>query len=265
MVSKATELVNDNAVLAQHPMYAAYHRSLHDISLKDYKKENYFRPDIDAIDLDQYEIDRAIKERDMTMDAIIGVADYANNRIINSRLLLVELRMKYGTTKGLHHSILKGKIDHSRKAVGASVRVDEENLFVFRSDVAEQAKKWMFETSKEYTEAERWVAMSTEELENLLLPIANLPYQEETDMSVADADMGNKIKGKDFEGLLDFISFWNAKAEEFRRQYKLREEEHIKKHLHDVWQQTKIDGYTLTKEQQAYAEVIEEEYPYLIA
>ena len=151
MVSKATELVNDNAVLAQHPMYAAYHRSLHDISLKDYKKENYFRPDIDAIDLDQYEIDRAIKERNMTMDAIIGVADYANNRIVNSRLLLVELRMKYGTTKGLHHSILKGKIDHSRKAVGASVRVDEDNLFVFRSDVAEQAKKWMFETSKEYT------------------------------------------------------------------------------------------------------------------
>lgn len=263
MVSRASNLVFDNAVLRSHSFYGKYHRSLHDISLKDYPDDNYFRTDVDGIDLDQYEMDRAIANRDMTMDAMIGVADFCNNRAVNSRLLLVELRMDYDSTKHLRHSSLHGKIDHSRTAVGASVRVDEENLFIFRCDVAEQAKKWMFDTSKEYSEAEKWVAMSPVELDNLLQSQADMPYQPETDMSQPDADMAKKIAAKDVEGLIDFVCFWNAKAENYKLQYKLQEEAHIKTHLHDVWQQTKAKGYTLTAEQQAYVEVIGDEYKFL--
>lgn len=267
MVSKATNLVCDNSVLQKHIMYDKYHSPLHIISQKDYPNDTYFqsRPDIEGVDLDQYEIDHAIDDRDMTMDVMVGVADYSQNRLVNNRLLLLELRMDYDSTKHLRHKKLLGKINHTRAAIGSDVRVDEENVFVFRKDVAEVAERWMSNIAKEYPDAKTWTAMSPNKLENLLQSQASMPYQPETDMSVADVDMANKIKDKDFEGLLDFISFWNTKAEEFSRQYKLREEEHIKIHLHDVWQQTKIAGYTLTKEQQAYAEVIEEEYPYLIA
>lgn len=263
MVSRASNLVFDNAVLRQHPFYGAYHKSLHDISKKDYPNDSYFRTDVDGIDLDQYEIDRAIANRDMTMDAVIGVADYANNRVVNSRLLLVELRMDYDSTKGLHHSSLHGKITHSRAAIGTSVRVDEENVFVFRKDVAEQAKKWMFGTAKEYSEAEKWVAVSTDELDNLLQSQADMPYQPETDMSQSDADMVNKIAAKDFDGLLEHIAYWDSRAEGFRVQYKHQEESHIKNHLHDAWQQIKTKGNNLTMEQQAYVDVIEDEYRYL--
>lgn len=263
MVSRASNLVFDNAVLRQHPFYGAYHKSLHDISKKDYPNDSYFRTDVDGIDLDQYEIDRAIANRDMTMDAVIGVADYANNRIVNSRLLLVELRMDYDSTKGLRHSSLRGKITHSRAAIGTSVRVDEENVFVFRKDVAEQAKKWMFGTAKEYSEAEKWVAVSTDELDNLLQSQADMPYQPETDMSQHDIQMMQKIANKDFEGLIDFMGYWDKVAESFKLQYKLQEAAHIKKHLHDVWQQTKAKGYSLSLEQQAYLDVIEDEYKYL--
>ena len=263
MVGEASNLVFDNAVLRQHPFYGAYHKSLHAISKKDYPHDNYFSTDVDGIDLDQYEVDRAIANRDMTMDALVGVADYANNRAINSRLLILELRMDYDSTKNLRHSNLLRKISHSRAARGTSVRVEEENVFVFRRDVAEQAKKWMFGTAKEYSEAEKWVAVSTEELDNLLHSQADMPYQPETDMSQSDADMVNKIAAKDFEGLLEHIAYWDSKAEGFKLQYKLHEEAHIKTHLHDAWQQTRVKGYNLTVEQQAYVDVIEDEYKYL--
>lgn len=170
MVNRATNLVCDNAVLQGHAMYARYHRPLPVISLKDYPHDTYFqsRPDIDGIDIDQFEIDRAIADRDMTMDAMVGVANYSNNRPVNNRLLLLELRMDYDSTKHLRHSKLHGKINHTRATIGTSVRVDEDNVFVFRNDVAEQAKKWMFATSQEYSDAKSWVAVSTEELENML-------------------------------------------------------------------------------------------------
>lgn len=263
MVSQARQLVSDNDVLRLHPMYAVYHKSLHDISLKDYPNDNYFRMDIDGIDLDQYEIDRAISNRDMTIDAMVGVADYSKNRVVNSRLLLVELRMDYDSTKHLHHSKLLGKVNHSRIVVGSAVRVDEQSVFVFQDGVAEQAKKWMFNTKQEYADAENWVAMSPSELENLLQPLASMPYQPKTDMTGATSDMSNRIAAKDFEGLLELIYYWHKRAEAFKSQYELREEAHIKQYLHNAWQQTKAAGYSLNTEQQAYVEVIEEEYKYL--
>ena len=266
MVSRSTNLVCDNSVLKEHTMYDKYHSPLHKISLKDYPKDTYFqsRPDIEGVDLDQYEIDHAIDDRDMTMDVMVGVADYSKNRLVNNRLLL-ELRMDYDSTKRLRHKKLLGKINHTRAVIGSEVRVDEENVFVFDQDLAEVAVKWMSNLAKEYPDAKTWVAMSPQKLENLLHSQASMPYQPETDMSVADIEISEKIREKDFENLINVISYWNNKAEEFKLQYKLKEEEHIKQHLHDVWQQTKDKGYTYTPEQQAYVEVIEEEYPYLIA
>lgn len=265
MVSQSKQLVCYNAVLQQHPMYADYHCSLHNISLKDYPHDRYFRTDIDGIDLDQYEVDHAVANRDMTMDAIVGVADYANNRAASSRLLLVELRMDYDSTKNLRHSKLLGKIKHSRATVGVTVRIDEESVFIFRQDVSEQAKKWMFNTSKEYNEAEKWIAMSPAEFNNLLQSQASMPYQPETDMTNADTEIEKLIAAKDFDKLLSLIDHWDKKAEAFKMQYKLKEEEHIKKQLHHAWQQTKTNEYELTIDQQAYVDMIEDDYMYLKA
>lgn len=265
MVNNATDLVCDNSVLQGHFLYGKYHNPLHVISLKDYKHGTYFqsRPDIEGIDIDQFEADRSIADRDMTMDAMVGVANYSNNRAVNNRLLLLELRMDYDSTNGLRHKKLRGKINHTRAVIGTSVRVDEENIFVFRRDVAEEAKKWMFNTSQEYSDAKGWVAMSTEEFENLLNSQASMPYQPITNMVPIDIELGKMIMAKDFEAAFELIDYWHKQAEQFKLRYQLKESEHIKNHLHDIWQQTKVSGYKITDYQQAFVEVLEEEYPYL--
>ena len=265
MVSRATNLICDNAVLQGHILYAKYHSPLHVISLKDYKHDIYFqsRPDIEGIDIDQFEIDRSIADRDMTMDAMVGVADYNNNRAVNNRLVLLELRMDYDSTKRLRHKKLLGKINHTRAAIGAVVRVDEENVFVFRKDVAEEAKKWMFNTSLEYADAKGWVAISTEELENLLQSQANMPYQAITDMTPVDKNLSSKIIAKDFDAALEIIDYWHKQAEQFKLRYLLKEEQYIKMHLHDAWQQSKAAVQKITTEERVYVDFVEEEYVYL--
>ena len=265
MVSRATNLVCDNAVLQGHALYVKYHNPLHVISLKDYKHDTYFqsRPDIEGIDIDQYEVDCSIADRDMTMDAMVGVADYSNNNAVNNRLLLLELRMDYDSTKHLRHKKLLGKIIHTRTAIGTEVRIDEENVFVFRKDVAEQAKKWMFSTSQEYSDAKGWVAMSPEELENMLQSQANMPYQTITDMGPVDKVLSKLIAVKDFESALDFIDYWHKQAEQYKQRYQLKEELHIKTHLHDTWQKAKAAVNQISSDQQVYVDVIEEEYAYL--
>ncbi len=265
MVSRATNLVCNNDVLQGHTLYAQYHNPLHVISLKDYKHDNYFqsRPDIEGIDIDQYEVDSRIADREMTMDAMVGVADYSNNRAVNNRLLLLELRMDYDSIKGLSHKKLHDKINHTRAAIGAVVRVDEENVFVFRKDVAEKAKKWMFNTSIEHADAKGWVAMSTEELENLLQSQANMPYQAITNMVPVGKNLSSKIIVKDFDAALEIIDYWHKQAEYFKLRYLLKEEHHIKTHLHDTWQQAKAAVQKFTPDEQVYVDFIEEEYIYL--
>lgn len=265
MVSRATNLVCDNAVLQGHTLYAKYHSPLHVISLKDYKHDIYFqsRPDIEGVDIDQFEIDRCIADRDMTMDAMVGVADYSNNRAVNNRLVLLELRMDYDSTKRLRHKKLLCKINHSRAAIGTAVRVDEENVFVFRKDVAEEAKKWMFNTSQEYPDAKGWVAMSPDDLENLLQSQDSMPYQTITNMAPIDKDFGSKITAKDFDAALEIVDYWNRQAEQYKLRYQLKEEQHIKDHLHDTWHKAKAAICNISPNEQVYIDFIEEEYGYL--
>ncbi|MBR4644624.1 MAG: hypothetical protein IKO73_05645 [Bacteroidaceae bacterium] len=265
MVSRATNLVCDNAVLQGHALYAKYHRALYVISLKDYKHDTYFqsRPEIEGIDIDQFEVDRSIADRDMTMDAMVGVADYSNNRAVNNRMVLLELRMDYDSTKHLRHKKLLGKINHSRAAIGTAVRVDEENVFVFRKDVAEEAKKWMFATSQEYPDAKGWVALSPEELENLLQSQASMPYQAITNMASVDKDLGSKIAAKDFDAVLEIVDYWHCQAEQYKLRYQLKEEQHIKNHLHDTWQKSKAGINKISSSEQVYIDYLEDEYSYL--
>lgn len=263
MVSQANNIVFDNAVLQIHPFYADYHSFLHDISLKDYPRKNYFRADVDAIDLDKFEAGRAIANRDMTMDAVVGIGDYSNNHVVNTRLLLLELRMDYDSTNSLKAKSLRGKINHSRLALGASVRIDDENVFVFRVDVAEQAKKWMFSMSKEHPDATKWVAMSTEELDNLLQSQASMPYQPINDMSSVKADVCSEVIAQELESVLNLIDYWNKKAEHYKLQYLVMEEKHIKDSLAEAWHLGKSSVSSFSQDKMIYVELIEEEYRYL--
>ena len=92
------------------------------------------------VSLDDYEAKVLKGSNDCTMDAAIGIGNYANNRVTTSRLMLVELRMGYDNVDNLSASSLENKISHSENLLSGH-RIDKNNYFIFRDGVAAQRER----------------------------------------------------------------------------------------------------------------------------
>lgn len=87
------QLVCQNDIIVSHPFACHCQATLNDVAAKDYQRTGWFDPRITCLSLDDYEAKVLKGSNDCTMDAAIGIGNYANNRVTTSRLMLVELRM----------------------------------------------------------------------------------------------------------------------------------------------------------------------------
>lgn len=93
---------------------------LDEVSQRDYNKVGIFSNKIKCLALDDYETKFCGGSKDNTMDAAVGISDYQNNRKVNHRLLLVELRLDYQSSRNLEKSSLVRKIKHSKDLLSES-------------------------------------------------------------------------------------------------------------------------------------------------
>ena len=108
-----SDIVFDNAILLSHSAYSkGYGCKLNDVSIRDYKTGG-FNDKIVCIDLDSYEKIEKSGSPDKTMDAVIGISNYQNNRRVSKRLLMVELRLDYKSSRNLSGTELRRKSSHS--------------------------------------------------------------------------------------------------------------------------------------------------------
>lgn len=255
--------VYDNKVVASHSIYLECKNNLNALSKKDYPKDSFFSSDIECLDLDSYEGKRAKGKPDKTMDAAVGIDDYINNRIVNPRLLLIELRMDYKSTDTLDVNTLRGKIQHSRVLLGSELRIDEDNYFIFRDNIAEKAKKWMFSISNEKSDAKKWKALSTSDLSSMLQDVSQMPYIPENDMTMPVNQIRQLITQHEFDKLLGVIDYWNTKAETFKQNYNHSEYNNILTGLKEAWQTLDPIRQVLKDDDLLIVEFIEDEYRYL--
>ena len=115
--------------------------SLNKVSNDDYPGTNYFDAEIECLDMDPYEQSRkGISGK--TVDAVIGISDCDNKRVINPRLLCVELRMGYKSTHNFSKDFAD-KVTYSRGLLGGHITIESKSLFVFSDALAAQAKSWI--------------------------------------------------------------------------------------------------------------------------
>lgn len=102
----------DNEFLHALPIYQKVHSSLAEVSNRDYAVAPFDKR-IECLDMDEYEA-HYVKNgaNDSTMDAVIGIANFENNRKSGSSLLMVELRLGYQSAKNLTASSLNNKVVH---------------------------------------------------------------------------------------------------------------------------------------------------------
>lgn len=100
--------------------------------------------------MDTYETMICGGQKQATMDAVIGIADYENNRKTTGKLLMVELRLGYKSTDGLETASLNRKVSHTLELLNPAVcLVSDKAIFVFNELLYQQAIRWMF--SKRYS------------------------------------------------------------------------------------------------------------------
>ena len=202
-------------IITSHRLYSRFGSSMIDLSERDYLGKHYFTDDIPAIDLDTYETFRG-GENSRTVDAIIGVCDVRQNRVSNERLLLVELRMKYASTKRLSPTKIREKDQHSRHLLMEHPDtgiIDPMLCLVFHPDIEQQAIGWVNREKQAHSESACWYAFTPTTLCNLININRKPPYtpKEETVLAAERfhaAAIGDDIDAIDaeFENLRAYFS-----------------------------------------------------------
>ena len=159
--------------LKSHPLYKTFGSDLATLAQKDYPGKGYFEgKDIPSIDLDEYER-KTKRSNDCTSDGVVGIADVLDLRMINRRLLLVELRMDYENQKNLDFSNIRRKYIHSTgilREYDSEKRIAPEFALVFSNSTAPKARRWISSWARESSrkDAANWRTYTAESLCNYI-------------------------------------------------------------------------------------------------
>lgn len=139
----------DNEVVRGHKLYRYCASYLQTVSDRDYRGKYTFNHGVECLDMDAYEARESSGQKERTVDAVIGIASFENNRKSRSRLLLVELRMKYKNTDNLSLSDMSAKVAHTTQLLTRETAIDKHCALVFSEKVAPRARRWLYRFGKE--------------------------------------------------------------------------------------------------------------------
>jgi hypothetical protein len=107
--------------------------------------ESVFDRDVIVLDMDCVEIKNALNEgnrnRNSSMDCAFAIKDETNGCV---EILLVELRFNYKSLQNLKQDKLLSKVSGTTLALGNSVSISNNYIFIFNSNLKAQARSWFF-------------------------------------------------------------------------------------------------------------------------
>lgn len=96
--------------------------------------------DVEVLDLDCAEKERCVPniQKNKTMDIAFAISDSHNIEI-----LLVEFRFNFTNPNNMRKEDLEGKVSGSKSILGNSVKINDKYIFIFKSNLMQQAKNRM--------------------------------------------------------------------------------------------------------------------------
>lgn len=227
----------DNECVELHPIYAKFGILLSDVCKRDYN-DNYFDERIECLDMDSYESMVCCGAKQSTMDAVIGVADYVNNRKLKGKLLLVELRLGYKSITGLEAGSLNHKVLHTIELLNpAAYLVDDKAVFIFNDTICQQAIHWMYSKSHSNVSKKAWVVMSPAMFGKAYLSPEDLPYQPINDFVKGKEDFAKMLENKSWQQIDGSLQWWGNAY--YQYSYISEEADLIIKLVLEVWKELK--------------------------
>ena len=249
----------DNECVESHPIYEKAGALLSDVCKRDYK-DNFFDERIECLDMDTYEVMICSGQKQATMDAVIGIADYENNHKTNCKLLMVELRLGYKSTEGLEAASLNRKVSHTLELLNPAVcLVSDKAIFVFDDLLCQQAIHWMF--SKRYSNVSKkeWVVMSPTMFCKAYLAPEDLPYQPIHDFVKGKADFAKMLENKSWQQIYKTLQWWGKAY--YKYCYIAEEATLIASLISEVWENLKSHKHEMTDDVLLSLSNYAEDYP----
>lgn len=254
--------IYNNKILNSHPLSKCCKSTLNQISNDDYPNTNYFNKDIECLDMDTYEQNRK-GVTGKTVDAVIGISDCENKREINPRLLCVELRMGYKSTRNFS-SAFADKVTHSKGLLGGYICIESKSLFVFKDELAPQAKNWIKNKRNSGGGYKDMDSCGISDFGNIIKSIDEMPYKPlNNEKQIRDilSDLENK---EDWNSFIKKINDLCIQALKYKYHNPF-EYDFMIGLLKDVWIEFRANHTSsLGADEEIFAEIMEEDYTYLV-
>lgn len=249
----------DNSQVRKHPIFTKAGSLLANVCVRDYG-HNPFDERIECLDMDAYEASVCVDRQRPTMDAVMGVAEYAQNKKTQGRLLMVELRLGYESTRGLKSDSLNGKVLHTLELLNsAQFQVDKRAVFVFGENVYQQAVSWMAANSHSNLSRREWVVMSPDLFAKAYPAQEDLPYEPMHDYEKGTADLVCLIDSRSWAKVYSSLKWWGNR---YNKYYHISgETERIAKLVSEMWQLLLSHRAEMDEESVLYFNIFADDYP----
>ncbi len=227
-------IVYDNNCLLSHSISRQYSSTLNAVSERDYPGKNYFDQSIKCLDMDSYERDQATGNEDSTVDAVIGICNYANNRTVNQRLLLVELKMGYSSPNNLSKTQFERKVKHTRDLLGNEKPINPNSVFVFNDKFAPIAQHWLSAKQHEGGEIRHCRVCSTAYFNENVKSPESIPYRPIHTKDSIESTLNVHAERGDFQQLFSTLDYWLQQSENIWYSNRF-EYEHVKNIIKEFW------------------------------
>lgn len=213
-------IVFDNVAIISHKAYPKYCCKLNEISFRDSKRDG-FNNKIICIDNDTYE--RVVYPHNLnnTMDATIGICNWKNNKRVNKRFLLVELRLNYKSSRRFSGTELKNKSSHTRDLLVGEIDIDPNDIFIYDDTIINEAKRRIYNLAKEHGFSNKWHPMTIDEFNNLIKDAENIPYTPINSPRTISGQF-NSVNN-DIEMLIRVSAKWLDEARKYIDKYNFQE------------------------------------------
>lgn len=252
-------LIYSNETVRAHSLYPACRSWLNVVSDRDYPGKNYFDKRIECLDMDLYEKDIQHKaQADHTVDTVIGIQTYKDNRATSGRLLLVEFRMGYESTNNLSKTEMERKAIYTKALLGGEIMINQQSIFIFNDAFAPLAKNWFNRQQKTGGDFKDCESCSVTEFNNNIKSLSDFPYVPYYSAQV----ILDSLCPEQATCYIEQMRFWCGKARDLFYKNSL-EYNHLQGIIQQEWTSFRNGHQNLTDDEELIAEILEEDFSFI--
>lgn len=255
--------VFDNGAIGNPLLKHINKSTLQEVSDRDYPCKYKFKPGVECLDMDTYETAACGGEKGATVDSVVGIADYTDNRKVSPRLLYVELRMDYDSVNNLSAGKLKAKVANTQSRIGREVAEEQDKYFVFKDSRTSLFSSWFVRQQKAHAIPDTYMPMSVRDFNEAVCLPSEMPYTYKENRQSISCCLAKAVASNNEDDIIAKFDYWAKKANSYDYRNNRQEANAIKDVMKEEWRKYKFDVSSVPYDKPQVVELLESEHSFL--